>query len=407
MPRVRPVTRALNKIEALYDRAKYRVRRPLRPDQIMIAAYLGHGTAQALHLRGRVLRDKGITSAMPEDSAWKNMVNMYKRYQSRELPGAVVRARFGEHVQETVADEEGFFAIAFHLPMLPYQEDGRYTIDLELVDYPGRDRYADLPLDVRATGTVIVPRPGAEFGVISDIDDTVLQTDVLNLLAMARNAFLKNAHTRLPFDGVAAFYDALRRGGSGLVENPIYYVSSSAWNIYDVIKDFFIVREIPVGPIFLADWGLTPKQLLTPNHLAHKLGHIQNLLDTHADLPFILIGDSGQKDPEIYVQAVKDNPGRILAVYIRDVTGRSRDASLHALIAEAAAHGVELVVAQDTYEAAVHAAERGYISRERLPEIRAERDEDRTLPTPLEHVLKPGSAASAHIDADQALDRRE
>src|SRR5690606_2777604 len=160
------------------------------------------------------------------------LLNMYKRYQSKEIPGARVRATIGDVVAETVTDEEGYFYFELTPTTWPQAQEAWYDVALELVDYPGKGRNPDGPDGVTATGTAIVPPEDARFGVISDIDDTVLQTNVLDVLAMARNTFLMNSRTRLPFAGVAAFYQALRRGDGSTI-NPIYYVSSSAWNLYD------------------------------------------------------------------------------------------------------------------------------------------------------------------------------
>jgi phosphatidate phosphatase APP1 len=83
----------------------------------------------------------------------------------------------------------------------------------------------------------------------------VLQSSVTNFLKMARMVLLGNAHTRLPFEGVAAFYRALQRGASGGEFNPIFYVSNSPWNLYDLLEDFMDVHGVPAGPLFLRDWS--------------------------------------------------------------------------------------------------------------------------------------------------------
>lgn len=385
--------------EDRYDAAKYRLRQRLSMGKICILPYIGHGTTETLYLKGRVLRDKNITSPMEEDSIWLNLLNMYKRYKSDEIPGATVRARFGDLVEEVATNDEGYFYFELHPSLLPKSDDVWYDVELELVDYPGKERNNAEPQDVRATGKVIVPPPDAQFGIISDIDDTVMRTDVLNLIAMARNTFLMNARTRLPFEGVAAFYDALRRG-DGSRNNPIYYVSSGAWNLFDMLVDFMVVRNIPLGPLFMVDFGLTSRQFITPSHHDHKYKAIQTLLDTHPTLPFILIGDSGQKDPEIYLEVISKNPGRILAVYIRDVTLDSRDTEIHLISDRARGLGVEMVVVADTFMAAQHAAEKGFITPEKLADILKERNEDKQAPTPLEAAIKPGAAEAAPARTD-------
>jgi phosphatidate phosphatase APP1 len=386
-------------IEERFDAAKYRLQERLGLGKLMIVPYLGHGTQTTLYLKGRVLRDKGITPAADNDTLWTNLVNMYKRFESDEIPHAVVRARFGDLQQEAIADEEGYFEVRLQPRMLPKSDDIWYDIDLELIDYPGKDNNPVEPAKVHAQGRVIVPPPGAQFGVISDIDDTVMRTDVLNIISMASNTFLQNAQTRLPFEGVAAFYAALRHGSVEGVFNPIYYVSSSPWNLYDLIVDFFVIRGIPLGPLFLIDQGIDRNKLIAPSHHEHKTAAIQTLLDTHPGLPFILIGDSTQKDPEIYYDAAQKNPGRILTIYIRDVTGEKRDQAIREIITHLADLQTEMLFVPDTLGASLHATQKGYILPEKLPEIQQERNEDKKAPTPLEQALNPQANERANDNA--------
>jgi phosphatidate phosphatase APP1 len=99
-------------------------------------------------------------------------------------------------------------------------------------------------------------------------------------------------------------------------------------------------------------------------------------METYPDLPFVLIGDSGQHDPEIYRKVLEEVPSRIKAIYIRDVTGDARDAEVLKLAEEARKHGGELLLVKNTAEAAKHAVEKGLISAASLPEIAGEKRQD-------------------------------
>ncbi|MGH3088035.1 MAG: App1 family protein, partial [Rubrobacteraceae bacterium] len=216
----------------------------------------------------------------------------------------------------------------------------------------------------RATGRVLVPESDrAEFGVISDIDDTVVLSKAASVLKMFWIVLLNNAHTRLPFPGVGAFYEALHRGGDGSRRNPLFYVSSSPWNIYDLLVDFMDVHGVPAGPIFLKDWSPT----VLGKHEDHKLGLIRRLLADYPDLPFVLIGDSGQEDPEIYHDAAIENPGRIQAIYIRDVTGEERRKEITALSKRIP--DVQMKLVKDSAAAAEHALSLDLVSRESAREV--------------------------------------
>jgi len=121
---------------------------------------------------------------------------------------------------------------------------------------------------------------------------------------------------------------------------------------------------------------------------------IRTILDTHPDLQFVLIGDSGQEDPEIYREVVRAYPGRIKAIYIRDVTLEERATAIRLLVKELASDNVELVLAADTVAAAMHAADRGLIAPDALSGIRAEKRKDEQAPTIVDQLPIVGEGAA-------------
>lgn len=340
-----------------------------------IIYYRGFGSPTAVWLKGRVLRQNDLSTPSDNDRFWQNLLATYQRFESDEVPGVTVRVEAFGQVHTTVTDEEGYFEVTINPPN-----------DL-LAAYPGRAwfpvRYSldgvgqpDTQEPVVKDGHLMVSPPFSQFGVISDIDDTVLVTGATSMLQTARLTFLGNAYTRLPFAGVAAFYRALQSGPITTLFNPIYYVSSSPWNLYDLLIDFFRIQGVPKGPILLRDLGLDPALLSSDSHHTHKLAMIRKVLDVNPQLPFVLIGDSGQQDPEIYAQVVRENPGRIKAIYIRDVTPETRDASVRELIRTTETANVPMLLVEDTVAAAEHAAMLGLIDPDTIPEIRADRRAD-------------------------------
>jgi phosphatidate phosphatase APP1 len=351
-----------------------------RDDPLHIMAYRGFGTARKLVLTGRVLQDEPVGVAQEHDSLWKNLGNTWKRFETDEIPHARLRARLGAWSGEAVADEEGYFRFEIE-PAEPLDTSAVWhPVDLELLDPPH---------PVRGTGAVLVPPPDAEYGIISDIDDTVVETGVTRRLAMARTVFLGNARTRLPFKGVAAFYDALHQGVTAGGTNPIFFVSSSPWNLYDLLVEFMELHAIPPGPLLLRDLGVDRRKLFERPGVQHKLGCIRPILDSYPGMKFVLIGDSGERDPEIYRQIVREYPERILAIYIRRITLPGRDDQVLELAKEVREEGVPLLLVPDTEAAAVHAAELGLIRWNRLPDVHEEKVKDEVAPSPVEVALDP------------------
>ncbi|HUP89457.1 MAG TPA: phosphatase domain-containing protein, partial [Longimicrobiales bacterium] len=223
-----------------------------------------------------------------------------------------------------------------------------------------------------ANAQVVVPPRDAQFGIISDLDDTVIQTGAADTMRMVRATLLGNAHTRTPFKGVASFYAALQQGETGTGFHPIFYVSSSPWNLYDVIEQFLALQRIPMGPTLLRDWGMSIDRIPF-GHAAHKLSMIRHVLEMYPTMKFILIGDSGQEDPEIYREVAREYPGRILAAYIRDISpGSPRARVLGAMVRDLAKNGIEMVLATNTLIAARHAAQSGWIAQASVQQMEEE-----------------------------------
>ena len=150
---------------------------------------------------------------------------------------------------------------------------------------------------LETTQPVLQVLPSARFGIISDIDDTILQSSITDWKVAAQLTFLGNARTRKPLLGVAKLYAALQAA-----TNPLFYVSSSPWNLYDLLDDFLELNAIPAGPIFLRDIGTdTGKFIKTPGH-GHKLERARSLIARNPQLRWVLLGDSGQADAELYAR---------------------------------------------------------------------------------------------------------
>ncbi|MBW3127000.1 MULTISPECIES: App1 family protein [Hymenobacter] len=345
---------------------------------LQLLPYRSYGTPNRLYVKGRLLTDKGITEPDSNDSRLHNLLNMYRRFDSDEIRGAQVIVRAADGVEHPVlTDDEGYFTVNLAPERLPEPIDYLwYPVDTLLQQVPAP---FTLPDGLRAQAHVLIPPDDAEYGIISDLDDTVIQTSATHLLRMARTVLLRNARSRLPFKGVAEFYRQLQLGRNGKRNNPFFYVSSSPWNLYDLLEDFLHLNDIPPGPLLLRDMGLkrADKKAESAHH-GHKLKEIDNLLLTYPKLPFVLIGDSGQEDANIYREVVRRHPGRVLAIYIRDVQLPNRAQLVEKVSDDLRDENVEMLLVQDTVQAAEHAAAHNLIFTEAIPAVESEKQKDET-----------------------------
>jgi phosphatidate phosphatase APP1 len=175
---------------------------------------------------------------------------------------------------------------------------------------------------------------------------------------------LKNALTRLPFPGVAEFYKALAEGKTSREKHPFFYVSSSEWNLYDLLDDFFSFNQIPKGVLLLRKLNHSIYKFWKSgggNH-EHKYEEIKMLLEFYLNQKFILIGDSGQQDPLIYSQIAEEYPGRIETIYIRRIHSKTFLDKKKNIAEKLRKIGTDYVETKDTIEAVRHASEKGYIN---------------------------------------------
>ncbi len=371
------VVRLAFHVEHHLESWSWRVRRRLRlgrPPRVL--PYRGYGTARGAVIKARVLEDRHVRPPWKRHTLVGSAIASWKRYMTVEIPHARVAVRWGDKRWEGTTDEEGFLELWIEPPA--GAAPGWHDVELELL--------SPYPQGVaRVRAPVLVAGQEAEFGVISDIDDTVIVTNVTNFLTRACTLFLTEHRTRLPFEGVDAFYAALQQGRTGVAHNPIFYVSSSPWNLYEHLDEFLGLHHIPSGPLLLRDWGLSRTGFAPGGGHGHKLEKIRGLMEALAPLPFLLIGDSGQEDAEHYRTSVREVPGRVRCGYLRNVGHRTgREAELARIAEEIRALGSEMLTVDDTVTAARHAASRGWIRGQEVAEVQAHQQEDLEARGPLD-----------------------
>jgi len=345
-----------------------------------IAAYRTFADAHGVELLGRVLAHPPLGGPGEHDDWWDNLANTWRRFDTDEVPNAALRARFRDASAELRTDHEGYYAgtLVPHSPPV----DALWTqANIALSDGT-----------LETAQPVLQVLPSARIGIVSDIDDTILQSSITDWRTAAQLVFLGNARTRKPLLGVARLYAALQAGADNAGRNPIFYVSSSPWNLYDLLEDFLALNAIPPGPMFLRDLGLDAGAFFkTPGH-GHKLERARQLIQRMPQLRWVLLGDSGQQDAELYAAAAQEfGEERIAAIYIRDVDpdlDSPLDTGVDAWIEKVAGTKVPMLRVRDSVAIAEHAATLGLIDPAAIPGIVAEVRKDAARPTLREAIVE-------------------
>ena len=259
-----------------------------------VTGFYGYGSERRLHVLGRIVMEDPEPATTEVQRGWRQFFT----YQVGELP---VTVRVGDQFIESRSNDGGYIDVLVHDHGL---EPGWHEVTVEA---EGAEP---------TTAQVHIVDPAATYGLISDIDDTVLVTWLPRAMLAAWNSWVKKTNTRQPVDGMAEFYAELLREHP---ETPVFYLSTGAWNTFETLVNFLERHGLPKGPLLLTDWGPTPTGLFRSGQ-EHKKVQLRNLIIEYPDIQWILVGDDGQHDPLIYGEAVFEHPDRIAGVAIRQLT---------------------------------------------------------------------------------------
>lgn len=325
-----------------------------KKDKLQIIAFQTYGTDQHLYLRGRALEDESIDLA--QKGFWKLLLNSWKRFETDEIKRTPVKVTLPDGREVSgITDRNGYYLIDDSLNDLAKLSNSEGWLQCE-ISYVSTTLNREILHENRFPAEILIPAKTSDFGVISDIDDTILHTGVVSLLKwqVIFNTFFKRATKRKPLEGAAEFYHLLHSGKTGDKANPMFYVSHSPWNLYRYLEMFLNINKFPKGPIILRSFV----DFRSKKPQKHK--EVLNILKTYPEMKFILIGDSGEHDADIYMEIAKNHPNRVAAIYLRTVRHKKRVKRIKKLVESYTLTPVLLI--ETSEDALAHARAHGFIS---------------------------------------------
>jgi phosphatidate phosphatase APP1 len=275
------------------------------PARARIVIFNGLGTPARARIWGRVLEDKGHGKARVSESWYRKMRRNLSALESDEIPNARLKLKVLGRSYPLQADREGMFSLELSEGLTV--GDHKVTASLR-----GKRSYRVEP------GRLLIwpQKPG--LLVISDIDDTVLDTGVTSKWKLVKRVLVRSSRDLRSFDHCPALYRAWSRRGAALV-----FVSGSPVNLYPQLEHFLSLHRFPAAPLLLKKLGRDP---LT-EQVAYKLRQIELALGLLPGYRLILVGDSGEKDPEIYREVTRRHKKRVLLAAIHRVTDEEAGAA--------------------------------------------------------------------------------
>lgn len=163
---------------------------------------------------------------------------------------------------------------------------------------------------------VFILDPASEFGIISDVDDTVMVTALPRPFLAAWNTFVLDEHARDAVAGMSVLYDRLTKANPGA---PVIYLSTGAWNVAPTLTRFMERNMYPRGPLLLTDWGPTHDRWFRSGQ-EHKRTSLARIAEEFPAMKWLLFGDDGQHDEEIYREFAAVHPENVAAIAIRQLS---------------------------------------------------------------------------------------
>ena len=256
--------------------------------------YPGYAAQGRARVRGRLLLAPAGTdpNARLDIPGWRRLLTL-------EQPHGEIDVTLGDVRVRARADEAGLIDLTVPAALSPGPAAA-------LLHPEGRPP-VPAPLHVAS--------PGARRGVVCDIDDTVWITGIRHPLRAAWRTFAGNGSTRRPVAGMAALLTWLVEGAP---HAPVVYVSNGPWNLAGPITHFLERHGFPAGALLLTDWGISPRAWFRSGR-AHKRGSLERLAADLSGVRWVLIGDDGEHDPEIYRDFALSHPQHVAAIALRSV----------------------------------------------------------------------------------------
>ncbi len=287
---------------------------------VRVVVHRGWVADGVARIHARVIEAPKLPDGNSKIPYWDVLNANLRRHVRLAFPDVPVRATLGDASAEGVTDPHGYASIQL--------EVGKLTPGWHEVIVTAISPNPDSP-NFEGVGRVLVPSPSARVAVVSDLDDTVIRTGLDEGMVALRRTLFRDAHTRRAVPGMASLYRGLERGVATKSGRPspapgFFYVSTGSWSFYEMLTQFLQLRGYPRGPLFLTDWGPTDRYIHRSGEQHKKLA-LARLREAYPRTKFVLIGDSGQKDPDIYLEFARENPGAVKCIIILKASDASAE----------------------------------------------------------------------------------
>jgi phosphatidate phosphatase APP1 len=279
---------------------------------VLYTSYIGPNGGVA---EGRIIKRRKFKQALLTDSRWRNVRRALFTLMNRERKGIAYTLTMGEFTARGRTDNEGYFKCA--LPATA--ATGWQAVTVHAAG-------TEVTAPCLVLNSQLVPNSQLPMvGIISDLDDTLLVSEVTKKIKLISNAIFKNALQRRAVEGAATCF---QQWAAQHPHTPVFYLSATPRQLYSVVHSFFLHHQFPQGMIITRRLSFD-KQGDPLNVRAYKTAKIEQIFTALPHVKFRLVGDDGEHDPDIYHDIQTRYPHQVDSVWIRRVSGAPLKYSHH------------------------------------------------------------------------------
>lgn len=263
----------------------------------------GYGSSERFVIEGRVIESESRSAAKGDDRWYKNLWRNIRTLNNDQREDIKLSVKVDGFETRAISGEEGYFSVS--MTPQPALAPGWHAVTVQGDHTQGLGRQ------------LVVPKSNTT-GVISDIDDIVLISDVPDKTKLLKNTFLKNPKQRQTFPGTANFYQRLLARNVDPKAAPMFYVSASPRQLAQSTPAFLDQNNFPQGVLITKQVNGNGHDPLLGQQ-QYKTTKIEAIFAALPWVKFVLLGDDGELDPETYRALQEKHPQQVTAIYIRKV----------------------------------------------------------------------------------------
>ena len=270
-----------------------------------IVVYNAYGNNHQLIVQGRMEKKRDFKTVSKDDGLLRNLWRRVKQVKADDIKNKNITIRLNKETFKTKGDDEGYFK--FNITTKQLLSMGFQKIILQIEGNKNVHESNATIID----STVLI-------GIISDFDDTIIVSDVTDKISLGINTVFKNYKQRTLVPSMLERFKKILEQNPKGIPSSLFILTGSPQQLFTSIEQFLDYHHFPKHTLILKKAHGENLDPLT-DQFAYKTQKIERLIKLYPNIKWVMFGDSGEKDNQVYKAIKGKYPKKVLEYYIRNV----------------------------------------------------------------------------------------